>query len=111
MTDCGLKCFELQDTEHALAVEKENNQKLEAEVKRLKGIIETPCTSCCITESLEYSLDELNNQIVNQDREIRQLKEQITDIKEDVERERNKQRRLEHDFTVDVLNNLLNKWS
>lgn len=81
MTDCGLKCFELQDIEHALAVEKENNQKLEAEVKRLKDRIETPCTSCCITESLEYSLDELNDQIVNQDREIRQLKEQIEKMK------------------------------
>ncbi|MCQ2611844.1 MAG: hypothetical protein MJ169_08870 [Treponema sp.] len=160
MTDCGQKCFELQDTEHSLAVEKENNQKLEAEVKRLKDIIETPCTSCCITESLEQSLNELNDQIVNQDREItnlkkqieqleadsaskdecidnlehdlkdaggelelwqrenaelkkenKQLKDQITDIKEDVERERNKQRRLEHDFTTDILNNLLNKWS
>ena len=25
MTDCGLKCFELQDTEYALAVENEND--------------------------------------------------------------------------------------
>lgn len=42
---------------------------------------------------------------------IDDLKAQIIDIKEDVERERNKQRRLENDFTTDILNNLLNKWS
>lgn len=85
MTDCGQKCFELRDTEYAFAVEKENNQKLEAEVKRLKGIIETPCTSCCITEDLEHSLDELNYQNINQDGEIRQLKVQIENLEKDKE--------------------------
>lgn len=44
-TDCGQKCFELQDTEHALAVEKENNQKLQAEIKRLTAQIEK--MKCC----------------------------------------------------------------
>lgn len=83
MTDCGQKCFELQDTEYSLAVEKENNQKLEAEVKRLKGIIETACTSCCITEDLEHSLDELNYQNINQDGEIRQLKAQFEKLEAD----------------------------
>ena len=39
MTDCGEKCFVLQDTEYSLSVEIENNQKLEAEIKQLKNTI------------------------------------------------------------------------
>lgn len=44
------------------------------------------------------------------EKEIEKLKAQIIDIKEDVEKERNRQRRLENDFTTDVLNSLLQKW-
>lgn len=54
---------------------------LEKENAALKAQIESPCTSCCLTETLEQSLDEMNYQIVNQDAEIRQLKEQIEKMK------------------------------
>lgn len=53
MTNCGQKCFELQDTEYSLAVEKENNQKLEAEIKRLTALIEK--MKCCANCSKGHS--------------------------------------------------------
>lgn len=53
-------------------------------------------------------LEKQNKALVDENRE---LKAQIIDIKEDVERERNKQRRLENDFTTAVLNSLLQKWA
>ena len=97
-TDCGLKCFELQDTEHALAVEKENNQKLEAEVARLKNIIEQPCTECCITDTLESSIDEMYYQLVNQNTEITNLKKQIEQLEAEISNRDECIDNLEHDL-------------
>lgn len=44
------------------------------------------------------------------ERENEQLKVQISKLKEDVERQRNIERGLLHDYTVSVLNELLDKW-
>ena len=79
-TDCGQKCFELQDTEYALAVEKENNQKLETEVKNLKDQIEkleaeSSSKDECI-DNLEYQLKDAGGELELWQRENAELKKQ-----------------------------------
>ena len=80
MTDCGQKCFELQDTEYSLAVEKENNQKLEAEVKNLKDQIErleadSASKDECIY-NLQYDLKDAGGELELWQKENAELKKQ-----------------------------------
>ena len=92
----GEKLFDTKEEmfDYFIKLEKEN-EELKAEIENLKKTYR---------KQRNKRIDELQ-------KENKQLKDQITDIKEDVERERNRQRRLEHDFTTDILNNLLSKWS
>lgn len=88
-TDCGQKCFELQDTEHALAVEKENNQKLQAEIKRLTALIEK--MKCCenstttlsgefISCSLQEEKAALQEAVDKLEAKNKEMHDKITDI-------------------------------
>lgn len=85
-------------------LEKEN-----AELKA-KSIIPYQEKGYVFDEDLHEIYFPANGELMIKASVVEELKEQIIDIKEDVERERNKQRRLENSFTTNILNNLLHKW-